>query len=108
MPACHRRFGGKGHTAFISTVTSRTNRHTCTSIATTTRLSSASEVIRRLQQNLRKVQGIVEERPEEFWMPGMPTLEPKPGERVKDVRCDADMLTVDLLDGRTISVPLVW
>jgi hypothetical protein len=31
-----------------------------------------------------------------------------PGERVKDVRCDEDMLTVDLLDGRTISVPLAW
>jgi hypothetical protein len=38
----------------------------------------------------------------------MTTSEPKPGERVKGVRCDADMLTVDLLDGRTISVPLAW
>lgn len=31
-----------------------------------------------------------------------------PGERVKDVRFTDDTLIVDLLDGRTISVPLVW
>ena len=30
------------------------------------------------------------------------------GERVKDVRVTPDLLVVDLLDGRTISVPLVW
>jgi uncharacterized protein DUF2442 len=30
------------------------------------------------------------------------------GERVKDVRLDEDVLTVDLADGRTISVPLAW
>ena len=29
-------------------------------------------------------------------------------ERVADVRCDADSLIVDLMDGRTISVPLAW
>jgi hypothetical protein len=29
-------------------------------------------------------------------------------ERVADVRCDNDSLTVDLMDGRTISVPLAW
>jgi hypothetical protein len=29
-------------------------------------------------------------------------------ERVADVRCNADSLTVDLMDGRTISVPLAW
>ena len=29
-------------------------------------------------------------------------------ERVSDVRCDEDTLTVDLMDGRTISVPLAW
>lgn len=34
--------------------------------------------------------------------------EVKPGERVKDVRCTEDSLVVDLMDGRTISVPLVW
>ncbi len=32
----------------------------------------------------------------------------KPGERVKDVRFTEDTLAVDLLDGRTIVVPLVW
>ena len=29
-------------------------------------------------------------------------------ERVKNVTVDEDMLTVDLLDGRKISVPLAW
>jgi hypothetical protein len=29
-------------------------------------------------------------------------------ERVTDVRCTDDTLTVDLMDGRTISVPLAW
>lgn len=29
-------------------------------------------------------------------------------ERVSDVRCTDDTLTFDLMDGRTISVPLVW
>jgi hypothetical protein len=29
-------------------------------------------------------------------------------ERVADVRCDADYLIVDLMDGRSISVPLAW
>ena len=32
----------------------------------------------------------------------------KPGERVKDVRFTEDTLAVDLLDGRTIIVPLTW
>ena len=30
------------------------------------------------------------------------------GERVKSVRCTEDTLVVDLVDGRTISVPLAW
>jgi hypothetical protein len=38
----------------------------------------------------------------------MNASEPKPGERVKDVRFTEDTLAVDLLDGRTIIVPLVW
>ena len=29
-------------------------------------------------------------------------------ERVADVRCDDDSLIVDLMDGRTISVPRAW
>jgi hypothetical protein len=29
-------------------------------------------------------------------------------ERVADVRCTDDSLIVDLMDGRTISVPLAW
>ena len=38
----------------------------------------------------------------------MSSSEPKPGERVRDVRLTEDSLSVDLFDGRTISVPLAW
>ena len=38
----------------------------------------------------------------------MTATQPKPGERVKDVRCSDDTLSVDLMDGRTITVPLAW
>src|SRR4030042_2440779 len=42
------------------------------------------------------------------WRNGMATLDIKPGERVMDVHFTEDTLSVDLLDGRTITVPLVW
>ena len=38
----------------------------------------------------------------------MSTSDIRPGERVKNVRCTNGLLIVDLLDGRTISVPLTW
>jgi hypothetical protein len=38
----------------------------------------------------------------------MGVSEPKPGERVKDVHFTEDSMSVDLLDGRTIVVPLAW
>ncbi|MBM4351632.1 MAG: DUF2442 domain-containing protein [Deltaproteobacteria bacterium] len=38
----------------------------------------------------------------------MTTLEPKAGERVMDVRVTDDTISVDLYDGRTITVPLAW
>lgn len=38
----------------------------------------------------------------------MSTSEPKAGERITGVRVSEDSLTVDLLDGRTIIVPLAW
>jgi Protein of unknown function (DUF2442) len=38
----------------------------------------------------------------------MNSLEPRPGERIMNVRISEDALTVDLADGRTISVPLAW
>jgi len=38
----------------------------------------------------------------------MSISEIKPGERVKDVNFSEDSLIVDLMDGRTISVPLAW
>jgi hypothetical protein len=30
------------------------------------------------------------------------------GQRIKDVRCMDDTLSVDLVDGRTVTVPLAW
>jgi len=39
---------------------------------------------------------------------GMRNMGVSPGERVKNVRCNRDSLRVDLLDGRTIIVPLTW
>lgn len=38
----------------------------------------------------------------------MAATQPSPGEQVKDVRCEEDTLSVDLTDGRTITVPLAW
>ena len=38
----------------------------------------------------------------------MSASELKPGERVKDVHFTEDTMSVDLLDGRTIVVPLAW
>lgn len=38
----------------------------------------------------------------------MAATQPRPGEQVKDVRSDEDTLSVDLTDGRTITVPLAW
>ncbi|NIP86601.1 MAG: DUF2442 domain-containing protein [Planctomycetales bacterium] len=38
----------------------------------------------------------------------MADSEIKPGERVKDVHIDQDTFSVDLLDGRTITVPYAW
>ncbi|MBC8131869.1 MAG: DUF2442 domain-containing protein [Deltaproteobacteria bacterium] len=35
-------------------------------------------------------------------------LGPNPGERIKDARVTDDALSVDLADGRTITVPLAW
>ena len=38
----------------------------------------------------------------------MTTLEPKAGKQVRDVRVTDDAISVDLFDGRTITVPLAW
>ena len=38
----------------------------------------------------------------------MSTSAPNPGEHVKAVRFTDEKLTVDLEDGRTITVPLAW
>jgi hypothetical protein len=38
----------------------------------------------------------------------MSTSEPKAGERITAVSVTDDSLTIDLLDGRTVTVPLAW
>ena len=38
----------------------------------------------------------------------MITSGPKAAERVKDVHVTEDVLSVDLMDGRTVSAPLAW
>jgi len=38
----------------------------------------------------------------------MTTSEYRAGERVRDVRVTDDTISVDLFDGRTITVPLAW
>jgi hypothetical protein len=38
----------------------------------------------------------------------MAISEPRAGERVKDVHFSEDCISVDLVDGRTISAPLAW
>jgi len=38
----------------------------------------------------------------------MSTSEPRTGERIVDVTIDEEKLSVDLVDGRTIIVPLAW
>lgn len=38
----------------------------------------------------------------------MTISDPRPGERIVDVRVTADSVCADLADGRTISVPLAW
>jgi hypothetical protein len=38
----------------------------------------------------------------------MNTSEISPGQKVKDIRFDEDTMSVDLVDGRTITVPLAW
>lgn len=38
----------------------------------------------------------------------MSTSEPRVGERITAVRVSEDSLSVDLLDGRSLTVPLAW
>ena len=38
----------------------------------------------------------------------MASSQPKAGERIKDVRVTEDTVSADLMDGRTITVPLAW
>jgi hypothetical protein len=56
---------------------------------------------------LHRVQRILNENEGTLLENGMQGSEVKPGERIKDVRFKDDTMAVDLVDGRTIIVPLV-
>lgn len=43
-----------------------------------------------------------------FWSAGMSTLALAADERVSNVRVDDEHLTVNLMDGRMIAVPIAW
>jgi hypothetical protein len=57
---------------------------------------------------LRRIQRIVKENEAMLWRNGMHGSDIRPGERVKDVHFTEDTMAVDLVDGRTIIVPLTW
>jgi hypothetical protein len=64
----------------------------------------------------RPPQGEYEKRDPIAWSSGRddtedafsPMSRPNPNERIKDVRANEDALSADLIDGRTITVPLAW
>ena len=59
-------------------------------------------------QELGEAQRLVREHARIFWRHGMASLAPAADLRVKAVAVDTDRLSVELMDGRAISVPLVW
>lgn len=59
-------------------------------------------------RELRRVESLVSEHQTTLLWHGKTTSEPRAGERVRDVHINEDVLSVDLFDGRTISVPLAW
>jgi hypothetical protein len=59
-------------------------------------------------RELRQVEILVEQNKKSFWRHGMGILALAADERVSAVEITEDELIVDLMDGRTISVPLAW
>lgn len=60
------------------------------------------------RHELRRIERLVTAHEQLCLRNGMNTSEPKAGERITAVRVTDDSLSVDLLDGRTVIVPLVW
>lgn len=59
-------------------------------------------------RELRRIERILRERESDLLEAWVSTSDLNPGERVKDVGLTEDMLRVDLIDGRTILIPLAW
>jgi hypothetical protein len=57
---------------------------------------------------LRRIQQMLRENENDLMEKWNASSEIKPGERVKNVTFTEDTLSVDLIDGRTIVVPLAW
>ena len=61
-----------------------------------------------MQKNFKELKELSQKTKISFWRLGMTISEIKPGEGVKNAHFTEDTLSVDLVDGRTISVPLAW
>jgi hypothetical protein len=59
-------------------------------------------------RELGDIQRLVRQHGKSCWRRGMGSLAPAADLRVKAVSLDADRLSVELMDGRAISVPLAW
>jgi hypothetical protein len=57
---------------------------------------------------LRHIEQIISDNAGTIWRRGVSTSVPNAGERVVDVHFSDDTMSVDLVDGRTITVPLAW
>ena len=113
LSAC-RPFSDPVRTECISIVTSPTRQRMCMWIAMISRPSLAGTHRPGSQPGLQSsrtaphTSACSRKMKACSWRNGMQSSEVKPGERVKDVRFNEDTLAVDLIDGRTIIVPLAW
>jgi len=113
IPPCQRCWGVV-RTACTFSVTSRTSLLTSTLIETISPRSSGfsrwhwRRILGFHRGNYEELKSWSKRIEENCWRHGMGILALNADERVRDVRISRDTLTVDLMDGRTISVPLVW
>ena len=109
-----RQYCGLDHIDSTSSVTSQTNRRIFTSTGMIALQSSGSiprilhVATASLHMNSGDSEHLWKRTKRDFWRPDMGVLALQADERVKDVRFSEDNLIVDLMDGRTISVPLTW
>ena len=109
-----RQYCGLDHIGSTSLVTSQTSRRIFTSTGMIALQSSGSipwvsrAALASLHTNFGEFKLLSQRTNRSFWRPGMGILALQADERVRDVHFSEDSLIVDLMDGRTISVPLTW